>query len=142
MAILTARRLRELIACEQELNIFIRIWGEQVDVTEERMVEQAETFDWYWAADRLLSLVGYEEFTRIVDEAKATRDKTIEIAYKKLEEATEVDDQEFQRVKKAAKLEVEKVKARAFAQLYNGEVPRETSHSEATKEMTDGPAAN
>lgn len=42
----------------------------EIDVTTELAVSQADDWDWYWAASRLLTQKGYDEFSKIVNKAE------------------------------------------------------------------------
>ena len=53
--IVTLAQLRKLKACAPQLELFQRQFGTEVAVTRELCLEYASSFDWDWAATRLLS---------------------------------------------------------------------------------------
>lgn len=50
----------------------------EIDVTVELAVSQADDWDWYWAASRLLTQAGYEKFTSAVDAGYERNDAQLE----------------------------------------------------------------
>jgi len=57
-------RLRKKLACSGQVQTFIAVVGYgDAPLTIEFAVEHAGKFDWDWAADKLLSIDGYIEYT-------------------------------------------------------------------------------
>jgi hypothetical protein len=54
MPVITAAKLRERNACIDQIVLFRRLFGDEVEVTVDRAVSHAECFDFEWAADNLL----------------------------------------------------------------------------------------
>lgn len=50
----------------------------EINVTVELAVSQADDWDWYWAASRLLTQAGYEKFTSAVDKVYERNDAQLE----------------------------------------------------------------
>lgn len=42
-------------ACREQVELFIALGGDHLDLTEELCLEHAERFNWYWAAYQLLT---------------------------------------------------------------------------------------
>lgn len=80
--VLTLATLREKGACEEQVAIFRKLFGAQVEITEARCVEHAGVFSWNWAAENLLSALADKAYREAValedkayDEAAALADK-------------------------------------------------------------------
>lgn len=60
----TAQILRDRDACEEQVDVFIRLFGDgtEVVITKGRCAKFADTFDWDWAAEYLLSHAAWEEY--------------------------------------------------------------------------------
>lgn len=54
-AVITAKYLRNLGACDEQVELFEEVWGPSVVVTEEEMVKHAHQFDWSFGAEWLLA---------------------------------------------------------------------------------------
>lgn len=50
----------------------------EIDVTVELAVSQADDWDWYWAASRLLTAAGYEKFSQAVVKAENAQSEELE----------------------------------------------------------------
>src|SRR2546426_12439387 len=87
MRILTVKTIIDKLACESQVKEFQRIWGEQVEVTEDEMAAVASVFDWDWAGYDLLSPAARARFLDTMCEARAERSKRINAARSKREEA-------------------------------------------------------
>lgn len=59
---LTLKQLIVAVACEDQVELFKRLFGDSVEVTVERAVSVADRFDWDWAAGRLLSPAARKAF--------------------------------------------------------------------------------
>ena len=82
--------------CEQ-VDLFERLFGAEVDVTPELCAEHDSKFDWNWAAEHLLTPTGLAEYQRVQAPAWA----------------------EYQRVQAPAWAEYERVLALAFGKLFS-----------------------
>ena len=69
--VLTLATLREKGTCEEQVAIFRKLFGAQVEITEALCVEHARVFSWEWAAEELLSAPARKAY----DEAAALADK-------------------------------------------------------------------
>jgi hypothetical protein len=63
--ILTRQMVMGHDPCPSQRNLFMERFPEQVEVTVELAVSQASDWDWYWAADELLSYDGYRQWQAI-----------------------------------------------------------------------------
>ena len=62
---ITAARLEELGACQDQIEAFRKLWGEgPAPMTVEAAVDNAEAFDWNWAAKRFLAAPAWDEYMR------------------------------------------------------------------------------
>jgi len=59
---ITYEQLQKLRACIGQLKLFQTLFGDEVEVTRELIIEHAEKFDWDWAAGHLLSRKKYEDY--------------------------------------------------------------------------------
>lgn len=50
----------------------------EINVTVELAVSQADDWDWYWAASRLLTQAGYEKFSAAVEEGYEAQDEELQ----------------------------------------------------------------
>ena len=62
---LSVERLRQLGACTEQVDVFMELFGSEIDVTEELAVEHLDTFDWNWAAEHLLTAQAWAEYERV-----------------------------------------------------------------------------
>ena len=93
-------RLQTLIdkgACAEQVELFRKLYGDKVRVTQKLCVAVADKFSFDWAATKLLSASVWAEYERDMAPAEA----------------------EYQRVKASAWAEYGRVRARAFAKCYN-----------------------
>lgn len=60
--VITVEMLRDEGACDGQVEDFIRLFGDQVEVTEGTAIEHAAVFDWSWAADTLLHRPGQVKY--------------------------------------------------------------------------------
>ena len=110
---ITAKRLEELGACQDQVAAFRAIWGDgPAPMTVEAAVEHAQTFNWKWAAQYLLTYAARAEYKRAAKEAWA------EYYRAEYERAADVAWAEYYRAKDAAWAEYERARARAFAEAY------------------------
>lgn len=77
----------------------------EIDVTTELAVSQADDWDWYWAASRLLTQKGYDEFSKIVNKAEIAQSNELEDLRKLARAKRELARAEYDQV---LRIEVEK----------------------------------
>jgi hypothetical protein len=56
-------------ACEEPRDLFVTLFGEQVEVTEDLCVKHADKFDWSWASKHLLTEPSVAEYRRVTAQA-------------------------------------------------------------------------
>lgn len=78
---ITTTQLEEAGACEEEVNEFRDRFGEEVDVTEELCIQNANAFSWSWAGTYLLTEDAYRVYSTAVDEAQQLHDATTKDTY-------------------------------------------------------------
>jgi hypothetical protein len=81
--VITADRLNELRACNEQLDIFKRHFGDSVEVTLAACIKYADQFDWNWATFRLLSKEAYKVFVALETEARRTCEVVVAPARRK-----------------------------------------------------------
>ena len=54
--------LKKLRACSAQLILFKKLFGNEVEVTEELCIKYASDFEWYWAAEYLLPAPLYKQY--------------------------------------------------------------------------------
>jgi hypothetical protein len=52
---ITVKQLRKLKACEEQVDLFKKLFGESVEITEALIKEHSAKFDIYWLAKNLFS---------------------------------------------------------------------------------------
>jgi hypothetical protein len=109
--IVTAKTLRLDGACEQQVEMFIEIFGPRarVRVTKTLCVQHADRFDWEWAALHLLSQRESAEYSRVLAPARAEYNRAMEAA-----------QEECNRAMWAAQGEYKRAMAAAFGRLAEG----------------------
>jgi hypothetical protein len=124
---ITAKRLEELGACQSQIDAFRALWGDgPAPMTVETALEHAQTFEWEWAADKLLTDAARAEYerARAAAWAEAARAEAAEFeratapALAEYLRARASAWDEYDRAKDAAWAEFERAKARAFAEAY------------------------
>ena len=75
--IMTLAQLRGLEACAPQLEFFQRQFGTEVAVTRELCLEYASSFDWNWAASRLLSAPARCAYDEAVAPARCAYDEVV-----------------------------------------------------------------
>jgi hypothetical protein len=127
---ITAKRLEELGACQDQVDAFRALWGDDpAPMTVEAALEHAQTFDWYRAARYLLTDAAWAEYERARVAAKAEFDRATASAWDeygratakawtKFERAEASAWAEFERAEALARAEFKRACARAFAEAY------------------------
>ena len=59
---ITAKYLEALDACKDQVALFRRHFGEEVEVSEKLCLAHAHEFDWNWAARRLLDVPTWQAY--------------------------------------------------------------------------------
>lgn len=77
----------------------------EIDVTTELAVSQADDWDWYWAASRLLTAAGYEAFSLAANKAESAQSEELEELRKLARAKRELARAEYDQV---LRIEVEK----------------------------------
>ena len=73
-------------ACKPQRDLFSELFGEEVELTLELCIEHAAEFDWYWAAQNLLSPKATAEYDNAIAPASEAFNKAFDSAsaeYKK-----------------------------------------------------------
>jgi hypothetical protein len=104
---ITLTQLRNLRACADQQKLFSQLFGESVEITEALCVEHATSFNWSWAAKRLLDIPALAEYGRVRDEASDEYERVRDAAL-----------DEYDRVCAPALAKYERVCAPAFASLF------------------------
>ena len=105
---ITLQQLIDAGACKNQLELFAKLFGNSVEVTEERALLVVDQFDWSWAG-RLLSESACAEYDRVRALAWAEFNRVCALAWA-----------EYDRVPKSAQAaEYDRVSALAWARLYN-----------------------
>ena len=102
---ITYEQLESLDACEDQLNLFQSLFGEEVEVTRELVITHADKFDWDGAAGNLLPRKKQAEYERVRAPAWAE--------YKRV---TAQALAEYKRVTAQALAEYKRVTAQALAE--------------------------
>ena len=91
--LVTTAKLRDLGACRDQVDLFVALFGESVEVTKALCIEHAQKFNWNWAAKNLLPKTARAEY----------------------DHATASAWDEYDHAKASARAEYERTKASAFA---------------------------
>ena len=114
---LTAQMLRKKGACDEQVELFVELFGESANVTQKLAMTHATKFDWDWAAKKLLSRAKYTEYYKVCGAAWAEYRKVRGPAlaeYRKVCGAAALA--EFDKVRDAAWAEYDKVCGPALAE--------------------------
>ncbi len=115
---LTSERLIELGACEEQIEKFDEIFPEGTDVTIELAVQHANTFNWNWAAEKLLTTQALQEYERINAQALQEYERVRVPAWQEYRRVNAQALQEYYRVRVPALQEYQRVNAQAFAETF------------------------
>lgn len=119
--IITAQELMDMDICPPQLDNFYHAFPDGVaHVTEETCLQHAQTFDWSWAARKLLSNEALIEFCEIRDAARTECQNACDAAWAKCEPVYDESWDEYVKVRDAAETEHNKVRAVTFARLFAG----------------------
>ena len=92
---ITKRMLQAKGACEDQVQLFARLFPQGVEPTVELCAEHVSDFDWGWAAAKMLPPLARAEYERVMATARA----------------------EYERVRASARAEYGRVKATTFGWL-------------------------
>ena len=128
---LTAEMLRKKGACDEQVELFVELFGESANVTQKLAMTHATKFDWDWAAKKLLSRAKYTEYYKVCGAAWAEYRKVrgpalaeyckvCGPAWAEYRKARDAAWAEFDKVCDAARAEYDNVRGPAWARAYNG----------------------
>ena len=115
---ITYTQLQTLGACENQLELFKQLFGDEVKLTLEVVKEHGHKFDIQWAANMLLSKEALAEYKRVRDAALAEYKRVEGAALAEYERVRDAALAEYKRVLDAALAEYEQKCAMAFYRLY------------------------
>ena len=118
--IITKQDLINANACNEQVNLFEKTFGDSVVVTVEQAKKVAHLFDWSWAV-RLLDGQGRAEYWRDAAIAWAEHQRVREAAWA-----------EYKRVAEPARVEYERVQAPAWAEYQRVAEPARAEYKRAT----------
>lgn len=104
---LTLEQLKKEGVCYKQEALFVRLFGNEVNVTQTACVLYAHRFDWGWAGVHLLNMTRFRQFHQEHKKAYAAYENSPHLDYKDRWDV-------YQRTR-----------ARAFARAYNLKVSRE-----------------
>ena len=113
---ITYEQLESLDACEDQLNLFQSLFGEEVEVTRELVITHADKFDWDWAAEKLLPRKKSAEYERVRAPAWAEYERVRAPAWAEYERVRAPAWAEYKRVTAQALAEYKRVTAQALAE--------------------------
>lgn len=64
---ITASQLREAGACARQVDLFVSLFGEEVELSREIATKHAGKFDVQWAAETLLTRDGYKFYRSVIE---------------------------------------------------------------------------
>ena len=147
MRTLTVQQLRDARACADQVELFVKLTGETLELTRQWCLDHAQEFDWGWGAAHFLSPAALAEFERVMaavsaeyyrvgaaawaecERVRAAAWAAARAEYDRVEAATEAEYYrvtapawaEYQRVEAATEAEYQRVRATAFADAYIGD---------------------
>jgi hypothetical protein len=119
MTHITLAQLKKLGACTEQLQLFKKMFGDKVCVTEALAAELAQQFDFVWAANNLLDASALAEYNKMRDLSWAEYVKVYDLAwakYNKVYDLTRDAPEEYNKVCVPALAEYYKVCAPALAE--------------------------
>ena len=78
--LLTLATLKAKGACSEQVALFRRLFGKQVEVTETLCIEHARAFSWSWGACNLLSAQASDAYHEAIQQASDAFDAAIQPA--------------------------------------------------------------
>ena len=117
--LITHKQLEDKQACEDQLELFKHLFGDEVKLTLEVVKEHGHKFDIQWAANMLLSKEALAEYERVRDAALAEYKRVLDAAlaeYKRVEGPALA---EYEQVEGPAWAEYKRKCAITFYELYN-----------------------
>lgn len=143
MAKVTLKQLGHAKACDDQVEFFKQMFGEETEVTPEKCLEVYDKFDWDWAARYLLTPSNREDYRKAHASARkeyekarnaawkecekvrdAARDKYKNACYSALEECKKISAtalKEYEKARDSALEEYEKTLAKAFGAIYSNQ---------------------
>ena len=121
---ITAERLEKLGACQQQIDQFRALWDEgPAPMTIEAAVENANAFNWEWAACRFLAAPARAEYKRAEAAVLAEFERAIAPARAEFERATAAVLAECERAEVASWAEYKRAEASAQAEYERAMAP-------------------
>jgi cell division septum initiation protein DivIVA len=106
-------------ACAEQVELFKQMFGNSVEITPELCVSVADKFDFTWAVRHLLSPAARADYERVRAPARAEYERAKESVRADYERVRAPAWAEYyERVRAPAWAEYERVKARAFGELF------------------------
>ena len=87
MKTVSLRKLKLLGACTQQVYLFRQMFGDRCTVSVDLCVAHAAQFDWYWAAQELLSAPARRAYDEAVAPARRAYDEAVAPARRARDEA-------------------------------------------------------
>ena len=116
-AIIAAAQLESVNACDDQVELFRKTFGESAVVTVAKARKVAELFDWGFAA-RLLDSEGAAEYQRVKGPARAEYQRVQGEAWAEYQRVIGEAWAEYERVELPAWAEYERVEGEAWASAY------------------------
>ena len=85
---ITLAQLKKLGAREDQVALFLKYFGEEVEATEALCVKHAQKFNWNWAANNLLSAPAQQAYNEAMASAQQAYDEAMASARRACNEAT------------------------------------------------------
>ena len=118
MVTITLRQLKDLDACQEQVELFAAAFGTKVQVTVELAAQYADKFDFGWLAGRTLKASALAEYDKATASAWAEYDKVEASAWAKYGKATATAQAKYGKVRAPAQAEYGKARASAWAAAY------------------------
>ena len=129
--IITKQDLINANACNEQVNLFEKTFGDSVVVTVEQAKKVAHLFDWGLAV-QLLDGQGRAEYWRDAAIAWAEHQRVREAAWAEYKRVTSAAQVEYERVAEPARVEYERVQAPAWAEYQRVAEPARAEYKRAT----------
>jgi len=78
---ITKQQLIDAGACPEQVVRFVALFGDSANVTIKACVEHARTFDWHWAAGKLLTATALAAYDKTAAPALAAYNKAVAGAF-------------------------------------------------------------
>jgi len=115
---ITLKQLQDAGACEEQQKLFKQAFGEQVEISEALAVQYAKVFNWEWAAEHLLSVLGRKAYREAVAAAVKAYHEAVVTAAKTYCEAEATAAKAYDEAVAAAWKTYREARAIAFYRAY------------------------